>query len=62
MQEAYTWDYLDSIKAAADLLREVMFEHKPLLTGIEKVGAMPKLGVSSTFRFGQNYGLCCQIA
>lgn len=25
---------------------------------IEKVGAMPKQGVSSTFKFGQSYGMC----
>lgn len=56
MQEAYSWDYPGSIEAAADLLREVMFEHHPVLVAIEKVGAMPKQGVSSTFKFGQNFG------
>jgi len=56
MQEAFAWDFPGSIEAAADLLREVFLEHHPLLTGIEKVGAMPKQGVSSTFAFGQNYG------
>ncbi len=56
LQEAYAWDYPGSIEAAADLLREIFLEHKPVLTGIEKVSAMPKQGVSSTFKFGQNYG------
>ena len=56
LQEAYAWDYPESIEAAADLMRSVMFDHNPALTGIEKVGAMPKQGVSSTFKFGQNYG------
>ncbi len=56
MQTAYAWDFPDSIEAAADLLREVVLDHHPVLTGIEKVGAMPKQGVSSTFKFGQNYG------
>lgn len=56
MQEASAWDFPGSIEAAADLLREVFLEYHPLLTGIEKVGAMPKQGVSSTFSFGQNFG------
>lgn len=56
MQEACVWDFPGSIEAAADLLRGVFLEHHPLLTGIEKVGAMPKQGVSSTFIFGQNFG------
>ena len=54
--EAYAWDFPGSIEAAADLLREVLLEHHPVLTGIEKVHAMPKQGVSSTFKFGSNYG------
>ncbi len=56
MQEAFVWDFPGSIENAANLLREVLFEHHPVLTGIERVGAMPKQGVSSTFKFGQNYG------
>lgn len=56
MQTVNAWDFPGSIEAAADLLRDVMFEYKPVLTGIEKVGAMPKQGVSSTFKFGHNYG------
>ena len=56
MQEAFVWDFPGSIEAAGDLLRSVMLDHHPALTSIEKVGAMPKQGVTSTFTFGQNYG------
>ncbi len=56
-QEAYAWDYPGSIEEAADLLRAVMFEHSPVLLAIEKVSSMPKQGVASTFKFGQNYGV-----
>lgn len=56
LQEAYAWDFPGSIEAAAGILREVYLEHRPVLLGIEKVHAMPKQGVSSTFAFGQNFG------
>lgn len=39
--------------AIADILRH----HAPALVVIEKVGAMPKQGVSTTFKFGFNTGL-----
>ena len=56
MQTTHVWDWPGSIEAAGDLIRDVWFDHKPVLTGIEKVSAMPKQGVSSTFKFGSNYG------
>lgn len=56
MQEAYAWDYPGSVEIAADLLRDAVLMYHPVLTAIEKVGAMPKQGVSSMFKFGQNYG------
>jgi crossover junction endodeoxyribonuclease RuvC len=43
-------------KAAADLLWEWTL-HNPQLAALERVNAMPKQGVSSTFKFGANYGI-----
>jgi Holliday junction resolvasome RuvABC endonuclease subunit len=36
--------------------------HRPETCVIEKVGAMPKQGVSSTFTFGCAYGVCIGVA
>lgn len=55
-QTAEVWDYPCSIEAVAELAREVMHEYRPALCAIEKVSAMPGQGVSSTFKFGMNYG------
>lgn len=35
----------------------VLDEHKPVTAVVERVSAMPKQGVSSSFRFGQGYGI-----
>lgn len=45
------------LAAIADLLRF----YSPTLCVIEKVGAMPKQGVVSTFRFGAGYGMLLGI-
>mgnify|MGYP006304432757 CR=1 FL=1 len=42
--------------AAADILKLWSFEHDIQLVAIERVSAMPKQGVSSTFKFGMHYG------
>lgn len=40
-----------------EILRsECRFDNGGVLVVLEKVGAMPKQGVSSTFRFGEGYG------
>lgn len=56
LQMVEVWDFPGSVEAAANLLRSIMLEHHPALTCIEKVASMPKQGVASTFRFGQNFG------
>lgn len=45
--------------ALAEALREVMAAHPgaDVLAVLEEVGAMPKQGVTSTFRFGEGYGV-----
>jgi hypothetical protein len=45
---------------AFDALREIQVLHgkdEPLIVCLEKVGSMPKQGVSSTFKFGVAYGI-----
>ena len=42
--------------AAASILRDWALEHEIQLVALESVHAMPKQGVASTFRFGQNLG------
>jgi crossover junction endodeoxyribonuclease RuvC len=42
--------------AAADILRSWATEYHIQLAALESVHAMPKQGVSSTFRFGVNFG------
>ena len=41
---------------AANIVREWRSKHNITLAAIEKVGAMPKQGVTSMFNFGQNFG------
>jgi crossover junction endodeoxyribonuclease RuvC len=41
---------------AADLLTAWRFEYEIDLVALERVHAMPKQGVASTFTFGQNFG------
>lgn len=45
--------------ALADALRELLAAHSgaSVFAVLEEVGAMPKQGVSSTFRFGESYGV-----
>ena len=38
-------------------LLEAYAQNRPVKAYLERVAAMPKQGVSSTFRFGQNYGM-----
>ena len=42
--------------AAADILRSWATEYQIQLVALESVHAMPKQGVSSTFKFGVNFG------
>ena len=51
---AYTWDFDDpaGLEYLIDLRCRALNPHAVL----EKVSAMPKQGVSSTFKFGTNYG------
>lgn len=42
--------------AASTLLHEMLERFSPDLVVIEKVHSMPRQGVSSTFKFGANYG------
>ena len=42
--------------AAADILQEGIKQHSVELVALERVNAMPKQGVSSTFKLGQNVG------
>lgn len=50
------WRYPGDIQEAASLLGFIAMNHSIKLACIEKVSAMPKQGVSSTFKFGMNYG------
>lgn len=50
------WRYPGDIPEAAELVRSIHLAAPIKLACIEKVGAMPKQGVSSTFKFGANYG------
>ena len=54
--QAWAWRYPGDIKLMADLLREVCSLGNVEMCTVEKVAAMPKQGVSSTFKFGTNYG------
>lgn len=53
---AEAWRYPGDIQEAASLLGFIKMKHDIKLACIEKVAAMPKQGVSSTFKFGMNYG------
>jgi crossover junction endodeoxyribonuclease RuvC len=53
-QEVFDWPGDPSL--AADKIREWILEYDVRLAALESVSAMPKQGVSSTFKFGQNLG------
>ncbi|GAV19919.1 crossover junction endodeoxyribonuclease RuvC [Mariprofundus micogutta] len=53
---AEAWRYPGDIVSAADLLRDIHVNHNITMACIESVHSMPKQGVSSTFKFGQNFG------
>jgi len=56
-QRAWAYRYPGDAVEAARIIREFTSEHGVAqLAVLEKVHAMPKQGVSSTFKFGQNYG------
>jgi crossover junction endodeoxyribonuclease RuvC len=59
------WKMGETERDTLNTIREACYDD-PLkcFAYIEKVGAMPKQGVSSTFKFGQNYGFLrgCLIA
>ena len=39
-------------------LFDILLEHSPSLAMLERVHAMPRQGVSSSFRFGASFGAC----
>jgi crossover junction endodeoxyribonuclease RuvC len=49
-------DWPGDPSAAAELLKGWSIEYQVQLAALESVHAMPKQGVSSTFRFGANWG------
>jgi crossover junction endodeoxyribonuclease RuvC len=54
-------EYIDHVDwtdgpSVAEKIREWKFKHGITYAVLERVHAMPKQGVSSTFSFGQNYG------
>lgn len=50
-------DWPGNSVAAAEVLKDWALEHNIALVALEAVSAMPKQGVSSTFRFGLNTGI-----
>ena len=46
----------DTEHDVADFVEE--FSHNTTLAVLERVSAMPRQGVSSTFKFGTSYGFC----
>lgn len=38
-------------------LKDILFEHEVALAAVERVGPMPKQGVTSVFSFGVSYGM-----
>ena len=55
-QTAEAHRFPEDISNAMQLLRDLRGRSDIRLAAIEKVGAMPKQGVSSTFKFGANFG------
>jgi crossover junction endodeoxyribonuclease RuvC len=49
-------DWPGDPNAAADAVRKLILGHNFKLAALERVNAMPKQGVSSTFKLGQNVG------
>jgi len=58
--ETFAWKMPDTERDILDLLRALEIDH----AYIEAVHSMPRQGVSSSFKFGQNYGFLrgCLIA
>lgn len=56
LQKAWVYDYPKDISEAAKLIRAITSRIRISFAVIEKVGAMPKQGVTSVFSFGTNYG------
>ena len=54
--QALVEDYPGDAVAAADLIRQWRADHKIELACLESVHAMPKQGVTSMFKLGQNFG------
>lgn len=51
------WEWPGDEIAAAEIVREIVFSFDVCLCALEAVSAMPKQGVSSTFKFGANWGI-----
>lgn len=51
--ESHIWDDIKFIESMRDLS---LTNYKNCRCALEKVGAMPKQGLSSTFKFGESYG------
>lgn len=56
-QQAFVCDYPGDPQAAVRSLSHFTPGFYIQLAALEKVNAMPKQGVSSTFKFGQNFGV-----
>lgn len=50
--ETYAWDNMQFVAS----MKELWDGGMPVRCALEKVGAMPKQGVSSTWKFGEEYG------
>ena len=50
-------DWPGSAAEAAEIMREWRLTYAVQLVALERVHAMPKQGVSSTFSFGENFGI-----
>lgn len=48
-------------RVAASVLRSLIASHAPQLCVVERVNAMPKQGVASTFRFGMAFGAALAV-
>lgn len=55
--EVEAWKMPETERDVYDLLRGIKQGYPGVVAVLEKVGAMPKQGVASTWKFGQHYGM-----
>jgi len=51
------YDWPGDASAAAEIVKDLHSECRVQLAALEKVHSMPKQGISSTFKFGVNFGI-----